>query len=109
MSESSVVCKELSQDEYLKMIENNPVLQEKLDKIGISDSEDGLAVRLNYSDLLTAEEKKCLREGLSAFFKEGLFAKFGKNDDEHSICITDKICDRCYANLLNRRERLQSE
>ena len=68
MSESSVVCKELSQDEYLKMIENNPVLQEKLDKIGISDSEDGLAVRLNYSDLLTAEEKKCLKRRTFSLF-----------------------------------------
>ncbi|WP_430408881.1 hypothetical protein [Kordia sp.] len=109
MSQSDTVCKKMSQDDYLKMIENNPILKEKLDEIGISENEDGLAVRLMYSDILTEEEKKFLRQESPIYFEKGFFVKFGKSEDEDSVCFTDKICDRCYVNLLKRRERLQNE
>lgn len=106
MSETIAGCKEISQEEYLKIFEDSPLLKEKLNEIGISQTKEGQAiVRLNYSDLLTTKEKEYLKNrfpGLSDDF----FVKYGVEPDSFSICYTDAICENCNKGLIETRKRI---
>ncbi|WP_299674811.1 hypothetical protein [uncultured Dokdonia sp.] len=109
MSEVTAVCKEMSQEEYLKIFEDNTFLKEKLNEIGISQTKDGQAiVRLSYSDLLTTKEKECLKNrfpGLSDKF----FIKYGVKPSSFLICYTDAICENCNKGLKESRKTIANK
>lgn len=110
MSENTLGCKSMTQDDFLEMIENNPILKEKLEEIGLDQSDDGLTIPLDYSDLLTDKEKKRLKKMYKKFGfkkKDGVyswFIKFHGLKVGYYVCETDVICDNCYKGLLEYRE-----
>jgi hypothetical protein len=110
MTENATGCKTMSQEDFLKMIENSPILKEKLEEIGIDQNLEGLNIPLNYSDLLTKDEKKSLKK---QFKKYGFhpkkdadcwFIKFGGEKGAFFICFSDVVCDNCYKGLLDNRK-----
>ncbi|VXB28731.1 conserved hypothetical protein [Flavobacterium sp. 9AF] len=105
--ENAVGCKKIEIESYLSMIENNPVIAEKLKQLGLENVEDRLAVPLNYYDLLTDEDKKVLAREMKKFIYkkpiEGLFYKLNNTPNSVKMCTTDIICDFCYKGLIERR------
>jgi hypothetical protein len=109
MSEETVGCKTMSQEDFLQMIEDHPMLKEKLEEIGINHDDEGLNVALNYSDLLTEKEKKILKKRFKKFGfdpkkdADKYFLKFNTKK-RGFICFSDVVCDSCYKGLLGYRE-----
>lgn len=108
MANKTSVCEELSVKAYLDILDDNDILKEKIEKLGIVLDENGLSVPLNYSDLLTEEEKSFLKK-LSDEFNvkyEGdtiWYFKFGDLPLERRICESDVICENCYKSLMKVR------
>jgi hypothetical protein len=110
MAPENTGCKELTEDDFLEMIDNSPEIKEKLEGLGISHDAEGLKVLLNYYDLLTEEEHAFLKEDLVQFFSDvpngdiGLFIKFSKKPTDRTFCGSNVICDSCYKSLLEVRK-----
>lgn len=108
MTKNVVGCREISVADYIEIIENHPDLKEKLNDLGVDLVEEGLSIPLNYSDLLTVEEKVFLKK-LSDKFNakyEGdtvWYLKFGDEPTSRRYCESDIICDYCYKSLLEVR------
>jgi hypothetical protein len=109
MTKNAVGCKEISVADYLEIIENHPDLKEKLNDLGINLDKEGLSIPLNYSDLLTEEERvflKKLSDKFNAKYEGDTIwhLKFGDEPESRRYCETDVICDYCYQSLLKIRE-----
>ncbi|MBC8756382.1 hypothetical protein H2O64_17030 [Kordia sp. YSTF-M3] len=110
MTEDATGCKTMSQDDFLKIIENNPILKEKLEQIGIDQDLEGLNITLNYSDLLTKDEKKSLKKQFKKFGfnpkkdADHWYIKFGSRNGDFFVCLSDVVCDNCYKGLLDYRK-----
>ena len=57
MSSKEALCEELSVKDYLNILDDNDILKDKLEELGVVIDADGISVPLNYSDLLTEDEK----------------------------------------------------
>ncbi|PTX64213.1 hypothetical protein C8N46_101824 [Kordia periserrulae] len=107
MSETQEVCKEMTEEGFLTLIENDPKLKEKFEQLGISLDEKGLSVALNYYDFLSKEEFEFLKGYFKTFYPGSkdadLFLKFNSDPGSWTICVTNKMCDNCRKHLLNIR------
>ncbi len=103
---ASNVCEEMTQEEFLQMIEKSPILKKRLEEIGVTKKDAGLQVLLNYSDLLSKQEEQELRKVFPDFMDDDeLFPKFGKDPILYHVCYSDEICERCYQGLLEYRAK----
>jgi len=110
MTETYKGCKEMTEDEFLTMVDNSPELKKKFEQLGISNDDDGLTVALNYYELLTEAELSFLKKNLSQFYPgsekddAGFYVKFYKEPDGMTFCFSNVICDTCYKALLEVRK-----
>lgn len=106
-------CKEMTEKDILKLINDNGFINQKLEELGIYNDEEKLKVELKYSELLTDDEKKRLREYIKNFFGEkdleffkerGSVIKFASGDNMIKVCSEDVVCDYCYNDLMKIRK-----
>ncbi|MBV7268803.1 hypothetical protein [Winogradskyella luteola] len=104
-------CKEMTEADILKLINNNELLNKKLEDLGIVEDNDKLKVELKYSELLTNKEKAHLFSEIEEFLPEfsksemgkNMFFKYGAGKIHIRICYTDAVCDYCYNDLMEIR------
>jgi hypothetical protein len=108
ISKNSSMCEELSIESYADILNDNVALKNKLEKLGVNLDDTGLSVPLNYSDLLTEEEKAFLKK-LSDDFNAKYTGdtvwhiKFSDEPGARRMYYSDIICENCYKSLQNIR------
>ncbi|SNR16108.1 hypothetical protein [Tenacibaculum jejuense] len=97
-------CKEMSIENYIDILNNNPELKEKLSDIGILENNNGEAIiKLKYYDLLTKKEKDYLNKSFKNLNREKYTLKYGIVKGGFLTCLTDEICDNCHKALTDAR------
>ena len=110
-------CKEMSQEDFLQMVEENPIYKERLAEMGIMELEDGMEISLSYFELLTPEELQICEDKMNVldeknrkyFRKNGYRAKLPDESGLIPFCPTDAVCNSCYQALLQYRKKSKSE
>lgn len=105
-------CKEMTEEDILMLINDNDLLSQKLQELGITQDNDKLKVVLKYSELLTNKEKAFLKDQIEGFLPEfskskigeKMFFKYGAGKINIRMCFTDAVCDYCYNDLMEIRK-----